>query len=77
MTDRWPPIRTRSKRSLRTACRKAKLPMTVDSVADLGNLFLCLMVQGIDHVYVGRRAFYEAVLDAAPIKEEWPPCPKS
>src|SRR5262249_953050 len=73
MADRIrPPIRSGSRRSLTSACKKARLA-DPETVEQMGEVFLWLLVAGIDHIHVGRRAFYEAILETAP-KET--PCPR-
>jgi hypothetical protein len=61
----------RSRRSLDRACRLAGLPVP-QHAAELGEVFLMLLVQGIDHLHVGQEVWFRAMLDAAPREREAP-----
>ncbi len=59
-----------STRSLDTACRLADLPLP-QNVDDLGETFLRLLIQGIDHLHVGQPVWFKAML-AAPRDRQAP-----
>jgi hypothetical protein len=71
-----PIIKSRSRRSLASACKKAKVPLRLESIAELGETFLALLIAGTDHQHVGQACWFEAILTTAPkpAKEE-PRCP--
>jgi hypothetical protein len=60
-------VRSGSRRSLERAEAKAGLPpLEHIEPAQLGVRFLELLVAGVDHVYVGRAAWYDTILHGAP-----------
>ncbi len=58
-----PHLVSRSTRSLDTACRLANLPLP-QTVDELGETFLRLLIQGVDHLHVGQPVWFKAMLTA-------------
>jgi len=58
-----------SRRSLSRACTVAGFeyePENLDGVPGLGQLFLWLLILGVDHEYVGSNAWFGAIYSGAP-----------
>ena len=71
MSKRDMPIRSRSRRSLTVAMKKARLylmtePNSPDRVIEVGSHLVTLLVLGIDHKAVGSGEWYSMVLNSAP-----------